>query len=839
MKKLIIIFFILIGWMSGYGQNTGCYQVIGPLYGKPDLYSAELLDTVCSVVDIIQNNLISRDSDKRNNVFNAYSFEFYPLSDHKNEQGNFESNVKNLFDQLGSQSDYYIVVAKIITDKIEYRVKLKLPSDGYFAGLDENSIKAIEKDLEGIGSNNYAIEKRNEKAELAMYEDLLKFLKGLKSGVDIINLESSSSTNLANKHFMTLGYQTTEGNFFVAPSGAPVYIPAGSYVTFALGALKASNTNEILIGNAEGVLFKFTSNGKKYQSCRNAINEFAGYRENCSEIETTYIPSILPCPDSNIVVFATDLQNCSGIQVGKYTYNSNTSAQGEIAGPFQSRNDITLKFKTVTIKSYSIPKGQSENLIENYTTYLAEIEPRVLPKFCLTQIEGIQLDNILRTPSNMIIKKFNDGKNYVVYKHGINLIFIGESEDPSKPYCWAYAIDRDDWFIVDVVNSEYAAILSTAIFQMGVNILQASITGTALVLSFGGGAAIGATAAEILAADVVLGTAGAFVGFVEHHDEKFLFVDLAFCYAPAIIPAVSILKNADVIKNVLNKVESYGSYATKWGGKNFNDVIFYYNSKSYSYTSYFDNVANLYPSSSTKNINDFISEMIEYAADKSKWLNNPKLFNAWEELLNFPSIRRNPIHLETYNTFKLNNNVLPKVKKEDIIEALNEFGNDADRAFYLNHLDEFNKGNRTWGHIDYEPNTFQGSIADYFRVRVANQPSELVGVAFNENGNILNFHLLIPQNLQQQKLGTVIFKRCIAQFEPSKVKGNWKTSDVYSGGESINLTVFKQKLAEGFSPQAAAFETPTGKILKDNGFGGTPTIITNTTDEVVIHFNPD
>jgi len=64
------------------------------------------------------------------------------------------------------------------------------------------------------------------------------------------------------------------------------------------------------------------------------------------------------------------------------------------------------------------------------------------------------------------------------------------------------------------------------------------------------------------------------------------------------------------------------------------------------------------------------------------------------------------------------------------------------------------------------------------------------------------------------------------------------TNNAYNGGESINLTIFKQKLAEGLSPQAAALETPTGKILKQNGFSGIPTIITNTGDKVVVHFNP-
>lgn len=36
----------------------------------------------------------------------------------------------------------------------------------------------------------------------------------------------------------------------------------------------------------------------------------------------------------------------------------------------------------------------------------------------------------------------------------------------------------------------------------------------------------------------------------------------------------------------------------------------------------------------------------------------------------------------------------------------------------------------------------------------------------------------------------------------------------------------------------AAFETPTGKILKNNGFGGTPEILKNTSEEVIIIFKP-
>jgi hypothetical protein len=62
--------------------------------------------------------------------------------------------------------------------------------------------------------------------------------------------------------------------------------------------------------------------------------------------------------------------------------------------------------------------------------------------------------------------------------------------------------------------------------------------------------------------------------------------------------------------------------------------------------------------------------------------------------------------------------------------------------------------------------------------------------------------------------------------------------DIYTGGESINLTIFKQKISEGLTIEKAVFETPTGKILKANNFDGTIEVIKNTSDEVIIYFNP-
>jgi hypothetical protein len=92
----------------------------------------------------------------------------------------------------------------------------------------------------------------------------------------------------------------------------------------------------------------------------------------------------------------------------------------------------------------------------------------------------------------------------------------------------------------------------------------------------------------------------------------------------------------------------------------------------------------------------------------------------------------------------------------------------------------------------------------------------------------------LPKNLQFQGIGSEVFKRAIKDYLPSKVKGWWKVSDIYSGGESVNLTVFKEKLAQGMDPEQSASETPTGKILKENGFTGQVEVIKNTDEEGIL-----
>jgi hypothetical protein len=169
-------------------------------------------------------------------------------------------------------------------------------------------------------------------------------------------------------------------------------------------------------------------------------------------------------------------------------------------------------------------------------------------------------------------------------------------------------------------------------------------------------------------------------------------------------------------------------------------------------------------------------------------------------------------------------NATQKTNVDDAVVALRNFAEAVDDVL--------------WTHIDDFDGMFNNKMVTYYDVNVTYQSARVrAGMAFEESG-ILHFDINLPAQIQGQGVSSEIFQRAIADYSPSKVEGLWKSSGNYLGGESVNLTIFKQKVADGFTDIQAVFETPTGKILKANGFDGIPTILINTNDEVKVLFNP-
>lgn len=159
------------------------------------------------------------------------------------------------------------------------------------------------------------------------------------------------------------------------------------------------------------------------------------------------------------------------------------------------------------------------------------------------------------------------------------------------------------------------------------------------------------------------------------------------------------------------------------------------------------------------------------------------------------------------------------------------------------HLDElYQEAKKLWLKIDeIFPYYFNDKIATAYDIVLKTGESRpRAGIAYLENiegrGNALLFELNINETLQGQGIGSAIFKLAIEDYNPDYVKSVWKKKDIYTGGESVNLIEFNNAINKKITELKAVFETPTGKILKNIGFDGTPEIIKKTKEEVIVLF---
>ena len=184
---------------------------------------------------------------------------------------------------------------------------------------------------------------------------------------------------------------------------------------------------------------------------------------------------------------------------------------------------------------------------------------------------------------------------------------------------------------------------------------------------------------------------------------------------------------------------------------------------------------------------------------------------------------------------------------------ISEVRNKLERALFVfsdsdlkTYLDEWIKviknETKNWTRIDEFDGLYQGKQVTYYDVNLKVEgPRPRAGIAYSEyitdRGDALLFELNIEDVLQKQGIGTEIFKRAIDDYNPVLVKAVWKKLDIYTNGESVNLINFRKAISNKIDILDAVFETPTGIILKRNGFNGIPEIIKNTDEEVIIYFN--
>ncbi|UTX48819.1 hypothetical protein [Chryseobacterium sp. MA9] len=113
---------------------------------------------------------------------------------------------------------------------------------------------------------------------------------------------------------------------------------------------------------------------------------------------------------------------------------------------------------------------------------------------------------------------------------------------------------------------------------------------------------------------------------------------------------------------------------------------------------------------------------------------------------------------------------------------------------------------------------YENNVRKYFYEDVE------MGSASISNGGYLSFDINIPRNLQKQKFSTEIIEESISFFEKqgkmvNGIQARWLSAAKYENGVSTNLKSFSfDYLDNHLSKEISAFNTPTGKIAKKNGF---------------------
>ena len=120
MKKLIFIFFMLIGWMSGSGQQgNDCYIILGNQSGNAELHPQMLFDTVCKLVDNFDGFMGRMSSSRWSNNFKIITNIPYPTKAFKIEAGNFNAVYLDAVGEITTISPHYLgVIKEFYTDRI-------------------------------------------------------------------------------------------------------------------------------------------------------------------------------------------------------------------------------------------------------------------------------------------------------------------------------------------------------------------------------------------------------------------------------------------------------------------------------------------------------------------------------------------------------------------------------------------------------------------------------------------------------------------------------------------------------------------------------------------------
>ncbi|SNR14557.1 ADP-ribosyltransferase [Tenacibaculum jejuense] len=208
-----------------------------------------------------------------------------------------------------------------------------------------------------------------------------------------------------------------------------------------------------------------------------------------------------------------------------------------------------------------------------------------------------------------------------------------------------------------------------------------------------------------------------------------------------------------------------------------------------------------------KTLEDFIDDFSNLSKELLKEISeNPELIEAWKSI---------------YDIHKGEPFVLTIPDLKEVYKILSAVG-----GYKKWKLTPRGKENKLWERIEM--------VDESFDVVYVGGEKEVFGDYEISKIGELGLDIKLASYLQRQGITSEVFRLVIQKHEPKEFKAVWIETNYYEGGKSTNLQEYLNNLHLG--REKAAFETPSGKLAKRNGFTGEPIFIVDRTDEVQIVF---
>jgi hypothetical protein len=212
---IVLLLLVLAG--KGWGQQgNDCYVVLGNYAGKTNLHPIILFDTVCTIMNNV-NNLVAETyatkSLNSNNGFKVITRPHYLLLVEHVTDGYLQQR-EELYERADEISDYYLALSKEIYSDghYHYAVKIKLPNTGAFSNINQLHLEAISREVSDVMNAFYYFYKMSWLAEVAGYAKFIELIELAQNGgyddkifekndflystlSDITNLERTSESN--------------------------------------------------------------------------------------------------------------------------------------------------------------------------------------------------------------------------------------------------------------------------------------------------------------------------------------------------------------------------------------------------------------------------------------------------------------------------------------------------------------------------------------------------------------------------------------------------------------------------------------------------------------------